>query len=269
MKRIMALGGLLLSICALGSSQTISPGRVVIPLRNSAGPRVVELSTSMGNIIVRTHPGGDVVAETDGASRSSERSRDGMHRIDIPPGEGIEVSEHDNVIHLRAPWRGGGNHNVTLTVPVETSLSLKTTMGNINVEGVHGEIDVTSTSGNITLTSVSGTVVASTTMGSQKVTMDRVDPSKPLAFSSVNGSIDVTFPPDLKANLTFKTGLSEIWSDFDVTLTGTSRSGSMHQLSRNRRSDSMDSALSGSINGGGVQISFHAVNGGINVRKKK
>jgi len=229
---------------------------------------VVELSASMGNIIVRTHAGGDVVAETDGASRASERTRDGMHRIDVPPGEGIEVSEHDNVIHLRAPFRGG-NNNITLTVPVETSLSLKTTMGNINVEGVHGEIDVTSTSGNITLNNVAGTVVSSTTMGSQKVSMDRVDQSKPLAFSSVNGSIDVTFPPDLKANLSFKTGLSEIWSDFDVTLTGASRSAGMHQLSRNHRSNSMDSTLSGTINGGGVQISFHAVNGGINLRKKK
>ncbi len=267
MKRQMALGGLLLSFCWLGSSQTISPGRVVIPLRNSAGPRIVELSTTLGNITVRTHAGGDVIAESDNPGPFTERTRDGMHRIDIPRGEGLEVSEQDNVIHLVASRRFG-NSNVTLTVPVETSLRLKTTLGNISVEAVHGEMDVTTTNGNIVLTNVSGTVVSSSTMGSQRITMDRIDQSKPLAFSSVNGSIDVTFPSDLKANLNFHTGLGEVWSDFDVTLTGQLRSTGMRHLARSHDS-SMDTNLSGTINGGGVPISFHVVNGSINIRKKK
>jgi len=267
MKPKMALGGLLLGACLLGSSQTNSPGRVVIPPRNSAGPRVIELSLTMGNITVKTHAGGDVIAETEGGSHDYSRAANGMHRIDIPPGEDIGVSEHDNVIRLQAPWRGGRGNNMVLTVPVQTSLSLKTTLGNITVDGVNGEIDATSTSGNITLTNVSGTVVASSTLGSQKVSMDRVDQSKPLAFSSVNGSIDVTFPPDLKANLSFRTGLSETWSDFDVTLNGARRSDGMHSLTQGHRS--MDNRMAGTINGGGVEISFHAVNGRIMIHKKK
>jgi DUF4097 and DUF4098 domain-containing protein YvlB len=269
MKRTLALGGLLLSLCLLGSSQDNSMGRVVIPPRTSAGPRVIELSTSLGNVTVKTHTGGDIIVESEGAYRSSERTVNGMHRIDVSSHDGVEVSEHDNVVHIRPDWRAGGrNGNIIMTVPVESSLSLKSTLGNINVEGVHGEIDVTSTLGNITLTGVSGTVVASSTMGTQHISMDRVDQSKPLAFSSVNGSIDVTLPPDVKASLVFRTGVSEIWSDFDVTMTGT-RSAGMHSLSGKGRSSTMDQSTSGTINGGGVQVSFHAVNGKITIHKKK
>lgn len=98
--------------------------------------------------------------------------------------------------------------------------------------------------------------------------MNRVDQSKPLAFSTVNGGIDVTLPADLKANLRFRTGLGEVWSDFEVTLNGARRSDGMHALTRQGHR-SMDNTLTGAINGGGVEISFHAVNGRIMIHKKK
>src|SRR5579872_520965 len=146
MKPIVALGGLLLGVCLLGGSQTNSPGRVVIPPRNSAGPRVIELSMSMGNITVTTHASSDMIVEVEGGSRRDSSRSDGMHRIDVPAYDRIVVSEQDNVIRLQSPWRGstGRQGNMVLTVPVQTSLSLKTTMGNITVDGVHGEIDANS-----------------------------------------------------------------------------------------------------------------------------
>ncbi|MEI9973395.1 MAG: hypothetical protein WDO73_15935 [Ignavibacteriota bacterium] len=53
--------------------------------------------------------------------------------------------------------------------------------------------------------------------------MDRVDSGKPLAFSTLNGVVDVTFPPDLKADLTVKSTHGPVYSDFDVTLGGFAR----------------------------------------------
>src|SRR5581483_5297816 len=112
--------------------------------------------------------------------------------------------EIGNVIRIQVPFHATGHQGeVMLTVPVDTALSLKSSMGDINVEGVHGEIDVTTTHGNIDLKNVSGTVVASSTLGWQKISMDRVDSSKPLSFISLNGDIDVTFPADIKATLKF------------------------------------------------------------------
>jgi DUF4097 and DUF4098 domain-containing protein YvlB len=105
-------------------------------------------------------------------------------------------------------------------VPTDTSLNLKSFDGSIAVDGVHGEIDASSHNGQITLAKVSGTVVANAFNGVLKVAMDRVDPAKPMSFSTFNGAIDVTFPADLKANIKLKTNHPDIFSDFDIKLIG-------------------------------------------------
>jgi DUF4097 and DUF4098 domain-containing protein YvlB len=76
-------------------------------------------------------------------------------------------------------------------------------------------VDTDTLNGHTELTGISGTVVAHTLNGPIHVTMDRVDPSKPLSFSSLNGVIDVTLPADVKANVKFKTMRSDIYSDFE------------------------------------------------------
>lgn len=37
-----------------------------------------------------------------------------------------------------------------------------------------------------------------------------------MAFSTLNGKVDVTFPADVKANVKLKSDQGEIYSDFDV-----------------------------------------------------
>jgi len=117
------------------------------------------------------------------------------------------------------------------------------------------------------LTGISGTVVADTTNGSIKVTMDRVDPGKPIAFSSNNGNVDVTLPADLKANLRLRSFRGEIWSDFDMKLTGgqptTSNGGSNGPFRVE-----FDRTIYGTINGGGTEASFRTLNGRVLIRKK-
>jgi DUF4097 and DUF4098 domain-containing protein YvlB len=118
------------------------------------------------------------------------------------------------------------------------------------------------------LAGISGTVVAQSLNGPIRVTMDRVDPSKPLSFSSLNGSIDVTLPADVKANVKFKTMRSDIYSDFGMALGG---SASMMKDSSGMLKFRLgfDDNLEGTINGGGVPVSFHTLHGTIYLRKKK
>jgi hypothetical protein len=269
MKRHLALTGLLLAVCALAEAQDTAD-RVVAPARNTGVPRVIEISLMRANITVKTHAGTDVIVEAPGAGQTtSDRTASGMHRIDTPPYAGVRVQEQDNVLRVQVPMHNGRQRDLTLTVPVETSLSLKTVMGDISVEGVHGETDVTTTHGRVTLTDVSGTVVASSSMGSLKVSMDRLDPAKPLSFSSFNGNVDVTFPADVKANLKFRTDHGEIWSDFDVAISGR-QTGGMHPLVTNGvYRAGADRNLYGTINGGGVEVSFRTYNGKILIHKKK
>jgi hypothetical protein len=265
MKRNLAAAGMLLALCALARAQN-SANRVVIPARDTGTPRVIEVSLLHASITVRTHSGKDVIVETPGAG-PAPAERDGMRRIDAPLLAGITVGEQENVLRIHVPFHNGHQRDLALSVPVDTSLNLKTIHGDVRVEGVHGEIDVTTLHGNVTLTAVSGTVVASSTLGTLKVSMEGLDPAKPLSFSSLNGDIDVTFPADVKANLKLKADRGEIWSDFDIVLTGTGMGARSHTTNGVYRI-TMDRNIYGTINGGGVEAGFHTVNGKILIHKR-
>jgi DUF4097 and DUF4098 domain-containing protein YvlB len=275
MKRYSALTGMTLIFCALGFAQESTGQRVVVPARNTTHPRLVKASLVNAGITVRTHAGNDVIVESAAApsrerarererERARERTPDGMRRIDLPLG-GFSVEEEDNVINIRSGPSMGGN--LVVTVPVDTSVQLRATHGPITVDGLHGEIDANSTNGRVELLNISGTAVAETTNGSIRATLDRVDPAKPISFSSTNGNIEVTLPADLKANLKMRSFNGSIWSDFDMKVTG----GQPVQSSGGSDAKfqvKFDRTMYGAINGGGVEASFSTLNGKIMIKKK-
>lgn len=245
MKRYLLFGGITMAVCALACAQE---GRVSVPVK-SGTHGTVEATVVHCSIVVNTG-GSEVVAEIGGprqrTSRIDTRTPPGMHRIDIPSDSQIHLEQNGDVIHISVSPRMPGNV-LTLTVPVDTTLKLNSLHGGITVEGVRGEIDADSTHGSITLDNVSGTVVANSVHGSLKVSMSYVDPSKPLAFTTMMGNIDLALPGDVKANLKLRALHGSIWSDFDMkTRTGNG----------------------GTINGGGVDINLYTVNGKITIRKK-
>jgi len=252
MKRYLGLTALILAAAAAAPAQETSGARVVVPSSNASRPRVVKVTTVNASITVHTHAGAEVIVETEGGRnrRLPERTPDGLHRIDLP--RDVTVSQEGDVINVRGPVNGGP---IVLTVPVNTSLQLKSVSGSIRVDGVHGEVDASTTNARVELLNVSGTIVADTTNGSVTASMDQVDPSKPLSFSSVNGSLNITLPASLKANVKLRTVNGSAWSDFEMKMNGglnLPRGGTM----------------TGTINGGGVEASFTTLNGRIEIRKR-
>jgi DUF4097 and DUF4098 domain-containing protein YvlB len=274
MKRYSALTGVILMVCAMASAQESAGQRVVVPARNTTHPRVLKASLLNAGITVKTHAGKDVIVEAAASSSSRERDRErerarergteGMRRIDFPAG-GFSVEEEDNVITIRSSAMSSGN--IVVSVPVDTSVQLRATHGPIVVDGLHGEIDATSTNGHVELMNISGTIVAETTNGSIRASLDRVDPAKPISFSSTNGSIEVTLPADLKANLKMRSFNGSIWSDFDMKVSGAQAvqtSGGNDAKFQVK----FDRTMYGTINGGGVEASFSTLNGRILIKKK-
>jgi hypothetical protein len=170
---------------------------------------------------------------------------------------GLDTVEEDNVVDIKTPpWRKPGD--LVITVPHRSSLELKcVSNGNISVEQVDGEIDADDLNGKIMLKNVSGSVVAHSLNGSIVVTLDRVDPSKPMSFSTLNGDIDVTLPENVRANVRMKTDNGGIHSDFELKLDSSSQ-----ESGRQR-------ALHGTINGGGPEFQFTSFNGQIYLHRKK
>jgi DUF4097 and DUF4098 domain-containing protein YvlB len=268
MKPFLTLLGMTLAACSLACAQEAAGDRVVVPARNTTHPRKVDASLMRGSITVKTYAGKEVIVETRGSSGSSpdkpDRTVDGLKRLDFP-ARGLNVEEEDNVVNVRMNSSHSGD--LVISVPADTSLKLHTMHGEISVDGVHGEIEVNSLNGAVTLANVSGTVVAHSLNGAIKVSMDSVDSTKPISFSTMNGSIDVTLPADFKANVKLNTDHGEIYSDFDFKLGGsiTQKNDTADGKFRVR----IDRTLTGSINGGGAEATFHTFNGRIYIRKKK
>jgi hypothetical protein len=193
MKRTTVLVAALFGLGALACAQEPAGERIVVPAREDAPPRLVSASALDGSITVKSYSGKDVIVEMGGAP-GAERPAPGV----------LQVSEEDNTIIVKLDPPAFGK--LVISVPAEISLKLKTNLGPITVEGVSGEVEAESVNGEITLTGISGTVVADSTNSAIKVTMDRVDPAKPMSFSSLNGSIDVTLPRDGKAIYKWQTG---------------------------------------------------------------
>jgi hypothetical protein len=190
-----------------------------------------------------------------------------MHRIDNM-SMGLDVTEENNVITVVGNESSG---HLTIQVPVQTSLVLRSVNGGaITVENISGSIDANHTNGGISITNVSGSVLANTTNGKVTVSLNKVSADKAMSFTSFNGTVDVTLPADVKANVMMKTNNGEIWSDFDIKL---SASGKPPVVEDSRSKNGkykvhLDRAMYGSINGGGPEMQFVTYNGNILIHKK-
>lgn len=250
--------------------------KVNVPLTDSSRPARVHVQLLMGRITVRGADIRNVVVEARSRSGGEEVSHlppkaAGMHRLDLPGNSGLNIVEEDNVVNIKtSAWNHPGD--LLITVPRRSDLQLKTINdGAIDVEHVDGEIDVDALNGSITMKDVSGAVIAHSLNGAILATLNQVDPSKPMSFSTLNGEIDVTLPDNVRANVRMKTDNGEIYSDFEVKLDSgrqleTSDAGHRENGVYHFR---LDRTLHGTINGGGPEYQFTSFNGQIYIRKKK
>lgn len=248
-----------------------SGDKVTIPFRDPSGAKTLKVSLMNGSVTVKGYDGKDAQIET--TSRIAGRERrpshvpEGMHRIDNA-NMGLEVTEDSNTISIVGNNNASGH--VSILVPVQTNLVIRSVNGGtITVENISGSIDASHTNGGIVITNVSGSVLANTTNGKVTVALNKVSPDKAMSFTSFNGTVDVTLPGDIKANLMMKTNNGEIWSDFDIKLTG----GKPPVVEDSRSSNGkykvhLDRAQYGTINGGGPEMQFVTYNGSILIHKK-
>ena len=267
----LLIAGLLIGIGAVVVAQEPAADRVTVPLSDPSRPALIDVSLVQGSITVRGANRQDVVVtargEPDRPSRRFDPDASGLRRI--PQTAGFRISEEGNRIKVSSD---SPNRSMTFEIeaPTRTNLKLSTVNGGeIVVENIDGEIDVSNTNGGIALNNVAGSVQAGTTNGSVRATLTRVTAERAMAFTSLNGTVDVTLPPSTRANLRMRSDNGDVYSDFDVQLAPSSpvvqetRSGNgRYRISRNR-------SIVGSINGGGPEFELRTFNSNVYVRRGK
>ncbi len=282
-RRSLAVLALLL-LWGAGAGAREAADRVTVALTDPSRPPIVRAHLMNGGITVRGADVKNVTVEAEPGDRDRDDDEDdddddaddkatrrkGLHRIAMSSA-GLTAEEQNNEVNISADSMMSET-NLTITVPKRSSLVLKTVNGGeISVSDVEGEIDAENVNGAIKLTSVGGSVVASTMNGELRAVLTRVDASKPMAFSSMNGDVDVTFPAGLKANLSFRTDNGEVYSDFDVKTDATGRPPVVEDSrgKGGRFRVRVDRTVHAKVNGGGPEIRFKTMNGSIYIRKGK
>jgi len=140
--------------------------------------------------------------------------------------------------------------------------------GNITISNAGGEFEVINVNGYIHMNGISGSVVANTVNGGVKVGFKNIDPKAAMAFSTLNGDVDVTFPAGFRANVKLKSDRGEIFTDFNMV--ADNRQPSVRKTVNNGLYNiKINEWVYGKIEGGGPEIFMKNMNGNIYLRKAK
>lgn len=277
-------------VCMFASAnlfaQTDAKEQVVVPLSNPGKSGFLEVGLTNGAIRVSGYNGKEVIVEASVPARKNdseaeERSRskainqknnssgsaEGMKRIS-GNSFSLEVEENNNHVKIETDsWK----RRIDLVVRVPRNFSLKLSSVNhgvITVEDVSGEMEISSVNGGITLTNVSGSALVNTVNGHITATFREITKDVPMAFTTLNGNVDVTFASNVKANTKIKTDSGDIYTDFDMTIDA-SKPKVNQKSTTGTYKVSIEDWVYGKINGGGPEIMFKNMNGDIFIRKAK
>ncbi|HEX7281275.1 MAG TPA: DUF4097 family beta strand repeat-containing protein [Vicinamibacterales bacterium] len=247
------------------------PDRVTVPLSDPSRPALVDVSLVQGSITVRGTNRKDVLViahpAEDRASRRIDADASGLRRL--PQTAGFRISEEANRVKVSSD-----SHNRLISfeieAPLRTNLKLNAVNGGeIVVENIEGDLDLGNVNGGITMNNVAGSVNAGTTNGPVRATLTRVTADRQMAFTSLNGSVDVTLPATTKANLRMRSDNGDVYSDFEVQLAASTPvvqesrgTNGRYRINRNR-------SIVGAINGGGPEFELRTFNSNVYVRKGK
>ena len=269
----LLLSALVAPAVGVGAGQALAQAqaggdRIPITLSDPGRPAHVKVSMVNGGITVKGYEGKEVVVEAHVRNRENARNEGGPKRLAIST-TGLSVEEENNEVNINTESYMHAI-DVTVSVPVHTSLKLRAVNdGDIVVTGVDGDLDVDDVNGSVTLNNVSGSAVAHALNGHLHATFTKVDAQKAMAFSSLNGDIDVTFPADLKATVSIRSDQGDVFSDFDVQLKAATAQPVVED-NRGRGGKyrvKIDKTVHGTINGGGPEIQFRNFQGQIYIRK--
>lgn len=241
--------------------------KIEVTLSQPGKPYSVELGLIHGSIKVLKNTGSDLIIETSGGKRpTTPTNKNGMRKISSGGGYEISVEENANKIKIE-PGLSTNNVTVTLYVPQNGTFNLKTINdGHIQIDNVTGEFELANINGRITLNNISGSAVASTINGDITASFSKVTPNTPMAFSTLNGKIDLTLPPTLKINVKARTDQGDIFSDFEIGVLKTS-SKVVRKNENGFTKIEASEWVTGTINGGGAETMLKTFNGNIYIRK--
>lgn len=254
----------------ISNAQEESIELFTVPLSSPNEPGKLIVEQVAGSIDVMAYGGNEVIVKASfGNSKEhykDKEEKEGLKRIQNSSLK-IGAEEKNNVVQIiNEQW----NKVTNLEIKVPTNFSLKlgtVNKGNIKVVDVNGELEISNVNGEITLENVSGSASADTVNGDITANFMSVTSGGNMAFSSMNGDLEITFPSSVKADLKLKSEQGDIFTDFEMAVNkqkpvvDKNTSGGKYKVK-------IEQWVNGKINGGGPEMLFKTFNGDIIIRSK-
>lgn len=265
MKKIITI----LIVSCIFSLQIFAQEQIIVPLNEPKETGVLIIDHIKGSIQVTGYEGEVVIVNASSRISKTENqnltNNSGLKRI---ASNSIQLSaqeKNNEVVVTTNSHRG--TIDLEIRVPIHFSLKLKTLVnGEILVQNVSGNLEITNINGDVKLENVSGSAVVNTVDGHILANFKQVTPNVPMAFSSIEGKIDVTFPADIKAYVKMKSDNGDIFSDFKIEIDQRKT-----QVNRTDKTGvykiSLEDWTNGKINNGGPEILLKTLEGNIYIRK--
>lgn len=239
-------------------SMTLEPNhieQITVPLYNPDGSGILVLNHHKGSINVTGYAGDSVIVRASLRYRTDESSSDGVNIY-------LGAVENNNSVVVNVTPRHR-TIDLDILVPKKFSARLRNDdSGDISIEHLSGEIEVSNLNGDISLTNISGSAVLDTIDGDIKAQFKKIKSGIPMAFSTVEGNIEVNFPENLNALIKAKSD-SGIIRNYFVPDTP----------ARKKQSNGGQLDVSGwrynKINHGGTEIRLMSFLGNIDIKSTK
>lgn len=260
-----------LMLIFIASNSVVCQEKISVPLSHPNKPGKLELSLITGSIQVTGYNGSEVIIDSKSKGNKTKvtKTKNGMKKIGGGDGFSLTVEERNNVVEIFSEFPQS-ELDLLIMVPRNFSLELSAINdGDITVDNVNGSHEITNVNGGIIMKNIGGSVVANTLNEDIEITFNSVTPNGPMAFTNLNGDIDVSFPENIKFNFIATTDNGDIFSDFDVRVIGKNDKGNKGVKQNGCYKINKSGGIEGSVNGGGIEYAFTTMNGDITIRKTK
>lgn len=203
-----------------------------------------------------------------GSIKNDSVNTEGLKKIQSN-SQGYEIIREGHTIYITSDIVFGGNRIIGFNIKVPAHCSvIANSFRDIHVIGVDGEIELNSVMGLINASDITGSVVANTVNGSINAKIRKAAPDTPMAFSTVNGNIDITLPADVKATFKLNSDFGDIYSGFDMVTKDKDIEHSDINPEKGKYNIQVKHWTMADINGGGPEYTFKTLSGNIYLRKK-
>jgi hypothetical protein len=156
------------------------------------------------------------------------------------PGNGGHMNTRNNDVSVE----------YTVRLPAGIRFAAKTVNGGITGTGLRSDVNAATVNGKLKI-ETSGLASGKTVNGSIEAAIGNANWTNPIEFTTVNGSIEISLPTGVSADVQASTVTGHISTDFPLTVSG--RFGPKN--------------MNGKIGNGGPALKLSTVNGGIELKR--